>query len=388
MNLVKSIILLLLFVATTSYAQMANKKCKFLGNVIGDYKPESFLKYWNQVTPENGGNWADVEATRDVMKWGHLDNAYKVAKDNKLRFTQHSLVWGLQQPSWIGSLSPEEQREELEEWIKAFGERYADADYIEVVNEPLHEIPVYAEAIGGAGATGWDWVIWVFEKARQYCPNSKLILNDYNIIRDDAAVDDYLAIINILKDRGLIDYIGEQGHYLEEVSGVTIARNLDKLWLTNIPILITAYDVNIVDDKGQRARIETQFPVLWQHEAVHGVTYWGIIQFETFQKSTYLIHYEGTVRIGLFWMQTFVKSDQGGMFCITGLNDEGEMEHAFLVYPNPAHGNFTVNTDSGFVVRDLLGRVLITGWGRTSLYLDPGLYIIQSDDRIEKLLIR
>ena len=50
-------------------AQLAAGKSKFLGNVIGTSVPSTFSTYWNQVTPENAGKWATVEATRNVMKW-------------------------------------------------------------------------------------------------------------------------------------------------------------------------------------------------------------------------------------------------------------------------------------------------------------------------------
>ena len=53
-------------------------------------------------------------------------------------------------------------------------------------NEPIHTPPNgtngnanYIQALGGAGATGWDWVIWAYTKAREYMPtNTKLLINE------------------------------------------------------------------------------------------------------------------------------------------------------------------------------------------------------------------
>ena len=70
-----------------------------------------------------------------------LDAAYKLAKDNGFPFRFHIFVWGNQQPAWIESLPPAEQLEEIEEWIAAVANRYPALDYIEVVNEPLHDPP-------------------------------------------------------------------------------------------------------------------------------------------------------------------------------------------------------------------------------------------------------
>jgi endo-1,4-beta-xylanase len=82
------------------------------------------------------------------------------------------------------------------------------------VNEPIHIIPSYSAAIGGAGSTGWDWVIWSFQKARLHCPNSKLLINDYDILNNAANTNSYLIIINLLKARNLVDGIGVQSHHL------------------------------------------------------------------------------------------------------------------------------------------------------------------------------
>jgi len=66
--------------------------------------------------------------------------------------------------------------------MNAYCQRYPLTDFIDVVNEPLHAPPSFASALGGSGTTGWDWVVWCFQTARQKCPNAKLLLNDYDIV--------------------------------------------------------------------------------------------------------------------------------------------------------------------------------------------------------------
>lgn len=134
----------------------------------------NFTAYWNQVTPENAGKWGSVEATRDVMNWAELDAAYALAKNNGFPFRVHTLIWGNQQPAWIEALPAAAQLEEITEWFAAVAARYPDIDFIDVVNEPLHDPPdgpgdgAYIEALGGAGASGWEWVLQSFRLARQY----------------------------------------------------------------------------------------------------------------------------------------------------------------------------------------------------------------------------
>jgi endo-1,4-beta-xylanase len=381
------LIVVVMIVATApSYAQLAKDKCKFLGNVIGSYTPTDFKTLWNQVTPENAGKWQSVEATRDVMVWDQLDNAYKTAKDNGLPFKQHTLVWGQQQPAWITSLPPAEQLEEVEEWIKLFSERYPDTDFIDVVNEPLHAVPSYSDALGGKGTTGWDWVIWTFEKTRAYCPKAKLILNDYNIVNDNVATLTYIDIIKLLKDRGLIDIIGEQGHFLETTSNATITSNLDKLHATGLPIHISEYDVNISNDTEQKAKYESQFPVLWGHKGVYGITLWGYRQGEIWRPDSYLLRSNGTQRPAFEWLKGYIASNIGGAFCITtGIEDE--YHTALKLYPNPApSGNFMLESEDGafeVTIRDMNGRTVVrqtvTELAPMSMSLQatPGLYLVE-----------
>ena len=127
------------------------------------------------------------------------------------QFKEHCLIWGQQQPTWISSLDSVQQYNYIETWIRMVGQRYPNADMVDVVNEPLagHNPPNggngranYIKALGGSGTTGWDWVIKSFELARQYMPNTKLLINDYGIINSNTATTSYLQIINLLNDRG------------------------------------------------------------------------------------------------------------------------------------------------------------------------------------------
>jgi len=317
----------------TAGAQIADDKCKFLGNIISGSTPSDFTKYWNQVSPENAGKWGSTEPTRDNMNWAQLDNAYQTAKSNGLPFKQHTFVWGQQQPNWIGTIPTAEQKEEVEEWIKLFCERFPDTDFIDVVNEPLHATPVYDQALG----TGWNWVIWTFEKARQYCPKAKLILNDYNIVSSNESTTAYIALINMLKEKNLIDIIGEQGHFLETTPIATIKSNLNRLHATGLPIHISEFDVNIANDTEQRTKYQELFPALWEHAGVQGITLWGYRQGEIWRENAYLVRSDGTERPAMTWLKTYVSGAPGGTFCgpVTAVPKDDD-DSFVSVYPNPA----------------------------------------------------
>jgi endo-1,4-beta-xylanase len=299
----------LLLPARTVGAPIAKGSAKFLGNITASRVtiPSNFKEYWNQITPENSGKWGVVERSRDSMSWNRLDSSYLYAKNNGMLFKEHTLVWGSQEPSWIDSLTADEQREEVEEWIQALGERYPDADFIDVVNEPINQPASYRDALGGSGASGWDWVVWTFEKARQYFPNANLLINEFNVVNSSTMVAEYLHIIDLLKAKGFIDGIGVQSHFFS-IQGTppdTIRSNLDKLAETGLPIYSSEMDIK-GDDSMQLADFKTIFPIFWEHPSVAGVTLWGWLEGYTWQDSTYLIRKDGTERPALQWLREYV----------------------------------------------------------------------------------
>ena len=303
---------------------LAQGLSKFLGNVMAS--DNIFANYWNQITPGNEGKWGSIATSSDTTawNWSGLDAIYNYAVNHNLIFKDHTLIWGSQQPSWISSLDQASQLKYIETWMRQVGKRYAKIDMVDVVNEalPTHNPPDgqngranYKAALGGDGATGWDWVIKAFSLARKYLPNSKLLINDYGIINDDNATTSYLTIINLLKAQGLIDGIGVQGHRfeLERASTTTLKNNLDRLAATGLPIYISEMDLGNLDNAGtpddnqQLQLYQTIFPVLWLHPGVKGITLWGYVEGEMWQSSCYLVLKDGTWRPALTWIAQYVK---------------------------------------------------------------------------------
>lgn len=347
----------------TTQAQMAVNKCKFLGNVIANSAPSTFDTYWNQVTPENSGKWESVESVRDQMNWAPLDVAYQYAKEKGFPFKQHTFVWNNQQPAWLSTLSSVEVKEEVEEWITAYGQRYPETDFIDVVNEPLNAPASYRNALGGAGATGYDWIVWSFEKARASCPNAALLINEYNVINNNAATDQYLAIINVLKGKGLLDGIGVQGHFFElaNATASTLNNNLNKLAATGLPIYISEFDVEGTSDSDQKTKFETLFPILWQHPGVKGITLWGYIQDQIWKPNAYLVRSNLSERPAMVWLKTYMSGLAEDEGCtVTGI-DEEKKSLTISVFPNPTSEFINVTSQQpiqSIRIVDTSGRTL------------------------------
>ncbi len=282
---------------------------KFCGNITtGGQVRSDFINYWDQITPENEGKWGTVEGTRNKMNWAGLDAVYNYAKQHNIPFKQHNFVWGSQQPSWISGLPQDQQRAEVEEWIRLFCERYPDTQMIDVVNEPPpHTTPPYAAALGGAGASGYDWIVQAFKWARQYCPNSILILNDYNTIEYANDNSHFIDIVNAIKAAGApIDAIGAQAHAAYNMSTSTVQMYLSKLEATGLPVYISEYDINVSDDNQQKNVMESQFTMFWNDDNVKGITIWGYIENQTWEPNTGLMSSGGQMRPAMTWLMSFL----------------------------------------------------------------------------------
>jgi endo-1,4-beta-xylanase len=301
---------------------LAKGKSKFLGCEWDYNQAPAFAGYWNQLSPGNAGKWGSVESTRDVMNWTVLDSTFKVANKYKIPIKEHTLIWGAQQPPWIGGLDATTQRKEIEQWFSALAARYDTFAYVDVVNEPLHNAPNgmipwgtttpnvnYADALGGAGSTGWDWIITSFRLARKYFPKSKLILNEYSVINSTTTTNKYIEIINLLKAENLIDGIGEQAHAFTTygVDVTTLKNNLDALAATGIPLYLTELDIDGATDLIQLKEFQRIFPLFWEHPAIKGITLWGF-RYGVWRndQGAYLITEDGRERPALTWLKAYV----------------------------------------------------------------------------------
>jgi endo-1,4-beta-xylanase len=298
-------------------AQMANGKPKFVGNVSGNSVPSNFNTYWNQITPENGTKWGSVEGTRNSMNWGAADAAYSYAQTNGYKFKFHTLVWGSQFPSWLTStgLTQAQQRAEIEQWITAAGQRYPNTWAVDVVNEPIKTAMTWKAALGGDGATGWDWVITSFQLARTAFPNAKLLINEYGTENDPNARNQYKTIINLLKARGLIDGIGIQAHYfnIDNMNRAAVTTMLNDYATLGLDVWVSELDiVGPGGDAGQLAKYQDVFPGFWEHSVVKGITLWGYIVGQTWREGTGLVTTGGQERPALTWLKGYVSGSTGG----------------------------------------------------------------------------
>jgi endo-1,4-beta-xylanase len=296
--------------AAPAGAQIANGP-KFLGNITANSVPSNFTTYWNQVTPENATKWGSVEGTRNQMNWGAADAAYNWAQQNGYPFKFHTFIWGSQFPNWLtnSGLTQAQQRAEIEQWMQLACQRYPNTWGIDVVNEPIKTAMTWKAALGGDGATGWDWVITSFQLARQYCPNAKLLINEYGTENDPPVRATYKNIINLLKARGLIDGIGIQAHYfnIDNMNRSAVTTMLNDYATLALDVYVSELDIIAGNNEaGQLAKYQDVFPGFWEHSAVKGVTLWGYIVGQTWVDGSGIVNSNGTERQAMVWLKSYV----------------------------------------------------------------------------------
>ena len=328
-------------------APLAEGKARFLGCIFSPTSEPKLEKYWNQVVPENSGKWNSVERVRGQMNWTNLDNAYDLAQTQGFPFRFHVLIWGNQQPSWMNDLSSSDQLDEIEEWFSAVATRYPGIDYLEVVNEPLNAPPDgnndranYIDALGGAGPSGWEWVLKSFRLARHYFPGTQLVLNEYNVIRNNVKTTDYLTLIGLLQAEDLIDVIGFQAHAFTTgpASLSAMTTSINRFEATGLPVMVTEMDIDGVDPDGvqddalQLSEYRRVFPLFWEHPAIVGVTLWGWRPgLWRDAEMAYLQNINGTERPALQWLRHYLAGEEPPMNFETYATIQGLLDTERLI---------------------------------------------------------
>jgi endo-1,4-beta-xylanase len=282
---------------------LAKGHSKFLGNVVSSTLPPAFDTYWNQITSDGGGRWVTVESTRGRFNFALSDIAANHSKRANIPFLYHALVYGAEEPTWIGRLPAGEQKIAIDDFIKVVGARYSP-EFVEVVANPVHHPSAIRAALGGDGTTGYDWILYLFKQAREAFPKSKLILSEYDLLTGGTTLPVFVRIVNVLKNQKVIDAIGVQveGTNVAKLVNATIVAGLNTLGGTGLPVYCTNIET-ASSEATEVAIIERIFPILWHHPVVKGITLWGYIPS--------LLSPGGEEKEALRWLKAYLDSSAG-----------------------------------------------------------------------------
>ena len=305
--------------AISASAQLATNPDKFLGNITTsgqvNYNGFEFNSLWNQITPENESKWSSVQGNRSKFDWGGCDNCVNYARSHNFPFKFHCLIWGAQYPDWINSLNFYDRKVAVINWMDEIKKHYSRLDMIYVVNEAIAghppNTPVFIQALGGEGMTGYDWIVKAFEMAHERWPESILIYNDFNTFQYNT--DQFIDLVTKLRDAGApIDAYGCQSHDLTDCNITTFKNSMAKLQNSiKMPMYISEYDLGTYDDNQQKTQMQNQFPLMWEADYCAGVTLWGFIYGHTWTENgnSGLIK-DGKDRPAMTWLREYMASDK------------------------------------------------------------------------------
>jgi endo-1,4-beta-xylanase len=281
---------------------------------VGDY-----LSLWNATRLTDLGQWYELEPARGqfVAQW--MNFAISFTQANGIDLMYGTLFWSDKSgPSWWTTLGAIDQETEIKNLLYWFASTFPPGKII-IENEPLHtsaDLPCWGDMGGGLGSD-WKFLVTLYTWARQAMPASqgwKLGINDYNVEMNDhqswdlGRTSDYINLCMILKNAGLLDFIGCEGDFLPGTSANDLSSSMQRLGTIGLPIYITEMQVDGPTDAKQLADLQAVFPPLWQSPYVYGILYWlpGFYNGDPNSPNSNLENPDGSHRPALQWLQSYV----------------------------------------------------------------------------------
>jgi len=193
---------------------------------------------------------------------------------------------GAVQNKWLGNFTWSNAQivQATTNFVAGAAARDPSIQYINICNEGvLDPTGQFQQAFGGAGVTGYDWVINLSKLFRQYFPHAKIGFNDFGL---ESAGNDlpgianrlpqFLAAIQVLVNAGAIDWVGEEGYSLESCSTENLQSSINQIGGLGTHIIMTEFspdawegpgiDPNKINSDWQRL-----FPIYYSNPYVWGV---------------------------------------------------------------------------------------------------------------------
>ena len=231
-------------------------------NVASPEQMAVVKKNFNSVTAENAMKPGEIHPKEGVWNFAGADSIANWCRANGVKMRGHCLAWHSQFANWMFTdkkgkpVSKEVFYERLRDHIHTVVNRYKDIVYAwDVLNEAIADgdgrrAPWMKEAPSPYRKTkmmdlcGEEFIVKVFQFAREADPNVELFYNDYNACQP-AKRDRIYNMVKKMKEMGApIDGIGMQGHYniyfpsMEDFDAAIVkySKIVDKIHITELDL--------------------------------------------------------------------------------------------------------------------------------------------------------
>ncbi len=230
------------------------------------------VQLFSKVVLENDLKWSSWEDPRQRPR---TMQALQWLRDQGLAIRGHNLVW----PSWrwlpsdLASLkgNPVALRRRVADHIVdevgTLAGQIADWD---VINEPFlnHDL---MDLLGNDVMVEW------FQLAHQADPDARLFVNEATVPAPGERQDHLEQTLRFLLEAGApVGGIGIQCHYGWNVTPPDVLlRGLDRFAQLGLPIQITEFDVDVIDEQLQADYTRDLLTAAFSHPAVDAILMWG-----------------------------------------------------------------------------------------------------------------
>ena len=247
--------------------------------------------YWNANVPEEGKTRYAIGSPR-LYRRPPIDLCMEFCKAHNIEPREHGLAYEHWFPEWLYGKDTPTVKAALEKRFAEIAERYGDQ---------IRTIEVTNEMEWVQGRTDFydspEYVLWCFQLAEKYFPNSQLVANESSRLCWDnrcRPIDSYRAYaeLNMLKG-ARIDAIGMQHHGFfkreDEYEKTRLRynprelyRRLDLFAQLGKPLQITevtfpAYSWEAEDEQIQATLLENMYTLWFSHPAMEQIIYWNLV---------------------------------------------------------------------------------------------------------------
>jgi endo-1,4-beta-xylanase len=225
--------------------------------------PATFLRYFDQLTPENEMKWDSIHPQPLVYDFTVADQMVNWARGHGKRVRGHTLIWGSQNPLWInqGTWTRDTllgvMQDHINTVVQHFRGRVREWD---VVNEAIDINGRFKDNVWYR-VIGPSYLDYAFRFARQADPSAQLYYNDWGLdLPYHPHTQGIYSVVRGLRSRGVpINGVGIQGHVGTGIkaSGPQVAQTMRRFAALGLNVAITEMDVRT--DRGGPPAQERQW---------------------------------------------------------------------------------------------------------------------------------
>lgn len=271
---------------------------------------------FNSLTAENDMKWEIIHPEKDKYDFKVADTYVAFARENKMDFRGHTLVWHNQTPDWVFEddqgkpVDRDTLIKRMYNHIETIMTRYKDDVLVwDIVNEVIEDHEDYLlRKSKWLEIIGEDYIELAYKHAMKVNPKAKLFYNDYHATVPKKR-EKIKELITRLQQNGVkIDGIGLQGHWnIKDPNREEIREALAFYSDMDLEIHITEMDVSVFETDDKRTDLKEPLPGMMNMQAqrykdlfsifrefkdnITSVTFWGVTDYYS-----WLDHFVGKER--------------------------------------------------------------------------------------------